>query len=200
MIQKQASKKSRSIDEALINAKNAEKQGYIIMRELPTDEYFEEASNAIKKLTEQGYEGVYLSFQRPFSNVSDSFQNQGIDMDKMLIIDAASALCCAEDNKDSDSHCVHLEKKTNVDELVKAIYSSLPKLHAKKRFVFIDSLTTITLYKPLSETIRFSDFLVKTVRRSDDSKLTLIFNVSKDLSQKDFIRDVAFKVDEVVEA
>mgnify|MGYP000492405473 CR=1 FL=1 len=199
-MEKKESKKSQSIDEALTNAKNADKKGYIIMRELPTDEYFEETSNAIKKLTEQGYEGVYLSFQRPFSNISDSFQNQGIDMDKMLVIDAASALCCAEDKKGSDPHCVPIEKKTNVDELVKAIYSSLPKLHGKKHFVFIDSLTTITLYKPLSETIRFSDFLVKTVRRSDDAEVTLIFNVSKDLSQKDFIRDVAFKVDEVVEA
>lgn len=197
---KKDTKKSHSIDEAITNAKNADTKGYIIMRELPTDEYFEETSNAIKKLTEQGYEGVYLSFQRPFSNISNSFQNQGIDMDKMLVIDAASALCCAEDKQVSDPHCVSIEKKTNVDELVKAIYSSLPKLHGKKHFVFIDSLTTITLYKPLSETIRFSDFLVKTVRRSDDSEVTLIFNVSKDLSKKDFIRDVAFKVDEVVEA
>ena len=200
MNQKQTSKKSQSIDEALINATSADTKGYIIMRELPTDEYFEETSNAIKKLTEQGYEGVYLSFQRPFSNISDSFQNKGIDMDKMLVIDAASALCCAEDIKVSDPHCVPIEQKTNVDELVKAIYSSLPKLHGKKHFVFIDSLTTITLYKPLSETIRFSDFLVKTVRKSEDIELTLIFNVSKDLSQKDFIRDVAFKVDEVVAA
>jgi len=61
-------------------------------------------------------------------------------------------------------------------------------------------LSTITLYKPLSETMRFSEFLVKTVRREASNDLALIFNVSSDLTQKDFIKDVAFRVDNVVEA
>jgi hypothetical protein len=71
-------------------------------------------------------------------------------------------------------------------------------LKSKKRFVFIDSLTTITLYKPLSETMRFSEFLVRTVRKDEAENITLIFNVAKDLAQKRFIRDVAFHVDQVI--
>ena len=46
----------------------------------------------------------------------------------------------------------------DINELVRAIYTSMPRLTTKNKFVFIDSISTITLHKPLSETLRFSEF------------------------------------------
>jgi len=172
------------------------KQGIVIMMELPADTYFEANSNTIKLLINRGFEGIYISFQRPFKNISSFFEENGIDIDKLFFIDAAAAL--SGEQQHEDMHCVRISQKIDIDELVKAIYASLPKLKSKKRFVFIDSLTTITLYKPLSETIRFSEFLVRTVRKDETENITLIFNVAKDLAQKRFIRDVAFRVDQVI--
>jgi KaiC/GvpD/RAD55 family RecA-like ATPase len=172
------------------------KQGIVIMMELPADTYFEANSNTIKLLINRGFEGIYISFQRPFKNISSFFEADGIDIDKLFFIDAAAAL--SGEHQHEDMHCVHISQKIDIDELVKAICISLPKLKSKKRFVFIDSLTTITLYKPLSETIRFSEFLVRTVRKDEAENITLIFNVAKDLAQKRFIRDVAFRVDQVI--
>ena len=171
-------------------------QGAIIMMELPADAYFDANSDTIKLLTDEGFEGIYISFQRPFKNISSFLGEKGIDVDKLLFIDAAASLSGAQQHE--DMHCIHISQAIDIDELVKAIYTSLPKLKSKKRFVFIDSLTTITLYKPLSETMRFSEFLVRTVRKDETENITLIFNVAKDLAQKRFIRDVAFHVDQVI--
>ncbi len=172
----------------LANGKSA------IMMELPAERYFEEAMKSVKSLLASEFEGVYISFQRPFRNISSMFGQNGIDVNKLVVIDVAAAL--VEANQEKDPRCVHISPEIDIDELVKAIYTSLKKLKSEKKFIFIDSLTTISLYKPLSETLRFSEFLMRTVKT--EKNLTLIFNVAKDLSQKRFIKDIALQVDEVV--
>ena len=46
--------------------------------------------------------------------------------------------------------------------------------------------------------MRFSEFLMRTVRKENEENVMLIFNVATDLTQKKFIRDVAFHVDQVI--
>ena len=66
-----------------------------------------------------------------------------------------------------------------------------------KKFIFIDSITTFALYKPISESLRFSEFLISQVKGKKD--IILILNVAKDLSQKKFIRDVVMRADKTIE-
>ena len=182
-----------SIEQAIMQSY---RRGVIIMIEPPTDAYFEVNSSTIKLLTSKGFHGIYISFQRPFKNVSSLFKTKGIDVSELLFIDAATAF--SGEQQHEDMHCIHVSQALDIDELVKAIYTSMPKLKSQKKFIFIDSLTTIALYKPFSEIMRFSEFLVGTVRKVDEGNIILIFNVAKDLAQKKFIRDVAFRVDHVI--
>ena len=171
-------------------------RGAVIMMELPADAYFDKNITSIKILTELDFDGIYISFQRPFKNLFSLFEKQGIDINKLLFIDIATAL--GEHEQEKHTRCVHISPNIDIDELVRAIYTSLPKLKGKKKFIFIDSLTTITLYKPLSETMRFSEFLVRSVKKHEVENVILVFNVAKDLAQKKFIKDIALRVDEVI--
>ena len=182
----------KSIEQAI----QMDKHGVIIMIELPVNAYFEMNSSTIKLLTNQGFEGIYISFQRPFKNISSFFKSEGIDTSTILFVDAATALSGEQQNE--DPRCIHISQALDIDELVKAIYLSLPKLKGQKKFIFIDSLTTISLYKPLSQIMRFSEFLMRTVRKENEENVILIFNVAKDLTQKKFIKDIAFHVDQVI--
>ncbi len=182
----------KSIEQAI----QIDKHGVIIMMELPINAYFEMNSSTIKLLTDQGFQGIYISFQRPFKNILSFFESAGIDTSTLLFIDAASAL--SGEKQLQDPRCVHVSEEIDIDELVKAIYLSLPRLKSQKKFIFIDSLTTISLYKPLSQIMRFSEFLMRTVRKENEENVILIFNVAKDLAQKKFIREVAFHVDQVI--
>jgi len=172
------------------------KQGTIIMIELPTNAYFKMNSSNIKLLINNGFQGIYISFQRPFNNIFSLFETEGIDINKLKFIDAATLLSGEE--KNDDKVCTYVSPNLDIDELVKSIYSSLARVEGEKKFIFIDSLTTLALYKPLSETMRFSEFLVRTIRKENNENIMLIFNVAKDLAQKKFIRDVAFNVDQVI--
>jgi KaiC/GvpD/RAD55 family RecA-like ATPase len=172
------------------------KKEAVIMMELPTESYFDSNSASVKLLIDEEFEGIYISFQRPFKNIYSLFNQQGISVDKLFFIDVATAL--GGEAQEEDSKCIHISPAIDIDELVRAIYNSIPKLKSKKKFIFIDSLTTITLYKPLSEVMRFSEFLVRTVRKNEIDSIFLIFNVAKDLAQKKFIKDIALHVDEII--
>ncbi len=168
--------------------------GSVVMMEHAAENYFSVNAHMIKQLLDEGYVGVYISFQRPFSNIKQQLSHLMINLDQLRVIDAASAL--TGEQQIDDDHLITIDEHLAVDDLVRAVYISLDQIPSEKKFIFIDSLTTITLYKPLSETMRFSEFLVSTVKQKKN--ITLFFNVAKDLSQKSFIKDIAFRVDKVI--
>jgi KaiC/GvpD/RAD55 family RecA-like ATPase len=165
------------------------------MMELPADSYFEANAAAVAQLTGDGFEGVYVSFQRPFGNVSALLKQRGVDTGKLVFIDVATAL--GEEEHERHSRCIHVSEAVSVDELVRAVHTGLGRIGGKRKFVFVDSLTTITLHKPLSESMRFCEFLVSTAKVRD-SGLVLVLSVAKELRQKRFIEDVAVHADEVI--
>jgi len=170
--------------------------GQIVMMELPTDTYFSYSSAVIRTLTMKGFDGVYISFQRPLGNVTSLLKQQKINTKNILFLDIASILGEAAGNP--QQAVAGMPADINIDELVKAIYTMLDNLRSRKRFIFIDSLTPIALYKPLSEVMRFSEFLSRTVRSHELENVILIFSVAQELAQKKFIRDIAMRVDEVI--
>ncbi len=183
----------------ILDAIKKHEEGAVVMVEVPTEAYFESNIDSLKQLLRQGFDGVYVSFQRPFNNVHHLFKKHNLDTSKLLVVDITSA--CSGEIIGKHPLCIPVAT-INVDEIVRAIIESLSMLKSRKRFVFIDSITTIALYQPLSETLRFSEFLVRTVKKHEPGAFTsvIIFNVAKDLAQKPFIRDVALRADEVVKA
>lgn len=107
-------------------------------------------------------------------------------------------MAVSKETQEKCNGCVHISPELDIDELVRTIYTSLEKMKGK-RFVFIDSLTTFALYKPVSETLRFSEFLMRMVKDEKNIILILILNVAKDLSQKKFIQDVVLHADKTIE-
>jgi KaiC/GvpD/RAD55 family RecA-like ATPase len=180
----------------LINTIQKYKEGVVIMMELPTDNYFELNTQSVISMMSQSYNGIYISFQRPFKNISSLLEQKGVDISKLYFIDVATAF--AEEEQEKNLRCLHISSAIDVDELVRAIYTTINKLKGEKCFIFMDSLTTITLYKPLSELLRLSEFLIRTVKINGSHNVVLILNVAKDLAQKKFIKDIAFRVDEVI--
>ncbi|RLI91563.1 MAG: hypothetical protein DRO89_03725 [Candidatus Altiarchaeales archaeon] len=166
----------------------------VVMMELPTESYFDVNIATVKFLIDREFEGIYISFHRPFKNILSLFEQHKIDTNKLFFIDTATAL--SKGTGEENPRCIYISKSVDIDELIRAIYITLPKLKGRGRFIFIDSITTIAIYKPLSETMRFSEFLIRIVRKNEVENV--IFNVARDLVQKKFIRDIALRVDKVI--
>lgn len=183
----------RNIGKLLSDAMERHPDGGVFLIELPAESYFEAGSESLRFLIGNGMEGDYVSFQRPSENVSELLEKGGINVSKIIFIDVASGLGGKKER--SGARCVHIGEGIEIDELSRAVYTTLPKLKGKK-FIYIDSLTTIALHKPLSEMMRLFEFLVMETRKAKGT--VLIINVARELAQKKFIEDVAVHADEII--
>lgn len=165
-----------------------------ILLELDAESYLETNIKTIPILQKNGLSGVYISMQRPFNNISSLLKKQGVNLNKIFFIDAASA--AAKISQEKCKGCAHISRELSVDELVKAIDTALESISGKK-FIFIDSLTTFALHKPVSEILRFSEFLMRMVK--NEKEMILLLNVAKDLSHKKFIQNAVAHVDKIIE-
>jgi KaiC/GvpD/RAD55 family RecA-like ATPase len=155
--------------------------------ELPSDDYFVASSASVKCLTEKGYKGIYLSFQRPFENIYNLFDKYEINNDNVVIID------CANSKEDF----VNISSFDN-DKLCKKITDGLKELKGEKKFVFIDSLTTIALYKKESEIKKLAKTLIELKNSKHFDNLLILFNVSEELSSKRFVKDISSYADDTI--
>lgn len=179
----------------LIEKHVAKQKGkWVFMFELPEEQYFEVNLETVKVLINKGYSGLYISLHRPYQNLVSLLKGKKINTNKLFFIDAASSQ--AEVKGKETEKCTYISKELNIDELTRAIYKMLPKIKGKKKFLFLDSITTLTLYQPLSEALRFAEFLSRTVAKEELDGV--VVNVANDLAQSKFIKDIMLHVNEVI--
>lgn len=172
---------SEIINSSLAETINKHNKRAAIILELPTDNYCFANSASVRYLTENGYEGLYISFQRPYDNISCLFDKCSIDKKKVHIIDYASS--CIE---------------KNFEEIGKSISESLKDLKSKNKFILIDSLSTIALYKKESEISKFTEKLTDLIKKDNSDNLLILFNVAEDLVKKPYIKKITSHADEVI--
>ena len=154
---------------------NSTKGGLFVFR-LPTESYCELNVHSVKYLLDHGCKGVYVSFQRPLKNVSSLFEQFGINKKDVIILDMTRA-------------------SKNAEEIWGKIRRSLNKFDCKKKFVFIDSITTMDLVKPDFWTDSFSEFLMNITNKKEFDNVILLVNVAKDLINKKIVKNVSSAAD-----
>ena len=173
---------------------NSYHEGSVVVIQTPAENYLDTNISSVKSMLDNGYEGIYLSFQRPFKNISSIFEKNQIDLGKIFVIDCATVF--SNSNQDLNLHCVNIDSCFEVDNIVEKICNGIGNLKSDKKFVFVDSLSTLALHSSYSETLRFSEFLINSVRKGKSDNVTFIFNVAKELGKKRFIKNIDVYADE----
>jgi hypothetical protein len=166
----------------------------VVVIESPVENYLEANISSIKSMVDNGFEGVYLSFQRPFKNMSNLFEKESIDLNKMLIVDCATAFSASD--QELNPRCVNVKPNIEVDEMVNIVCNSLQGLNSEKRFIFIDSLSTLALHETFTDTLRFPELLISTIKKKNIDNVTFVFNIAKGLSQKRYVENLNVYADE----
>ena len=165
-----------------------------ILLELPAESYFFASTISLKCLINNGYEGIYVSFQRPFKNINGLFEKYQIDTGKVSIIECTN---CIDEKCSSKINGVNISK-LNIDRLGEIIVNSLKNISNEKKFIYIDSLTTIALYNKTSAIKKFAEILVEIINSKDFENTKIIFNVAEDLCQKKYVKEISSFADDVV--
>jgi len=104
----------------------------------------------IKNLTKKS-KGIYVSFNKQYSEIQSVIEKTGIDKDKVYCIDAVS-----KKQKDVPKGCYCLQSPESLTELSIVITNLLKQGHG---FIFFDSLSSLLIYNDLETVERFVHYL-----------------------------------------
>lgn len=168
------------------------------MVEPKAENYFNIVTNTVKTMTEKDFQGVFISFQRPCNDVRKRFKEKGINTNGIKFLDLATRL---EQEEPPEEHhnqgALYLSPESDLEYVARKTLGILKEISGDKKFIVVDSLDTSSLYNPIEQIMRFSEFLLQA-RALEKGRLVIVFNLSKELSKNQFIKDIAIKVDKVI--
>jgi len=162
----------------------------LYLLELPTESYCEMNFCTIKHLIDNGFKGVYVSFQRPLENIDSMLKELEIDNSQIKILDGTN------ETKNNKNKGELLPK--DVNKIFDKILYSLENLEGNKKFVFIDSITTMALINSEPWSDKFSKYLVTLKDQVNFEDIVFIVNSPKDLSNKKIVKNISSSADMVL--
>jgi len=169
-------------------------QGWITLMQLPIDKAMKVNIEAIKVLQSLGYEGIFITLSKDYMELSKIFREKGIDMGKLHFIDGISQMYGVEE-VDSPS-VTYVAGPISIDAITTSITETISKMGSDRKFVFLDSITTVLLYNSLDRTLRFSQFLTKSLKEMRTAGI--VVSVSKGFANDNLIKELTKISNEVI--
>ncbi len=131
----------------------------ILVRVTPSS-YFDSVERLIRFMAAMG-KVVYVSLNKPCSSLKKHFGRIGADMRNLVFIDAVTKQF--SNNICGGDGCIYVESPNPV-QLTVSIERAMEKVDSDPKFLYIDSLSTISLYKSNDSLIKFLRQLTGKIR------------------------------------
>ena len=153
-------------------------------------------SSIVKHFSSQGYNGVYLSLNKPHSTVESILKRHGVSPGRMYYIDCITASIHSVDDDDSGSvfyldHFDDLSQKSRILEAVEGFALSVPD----KKFFILDALRTILLYH---EPELVSDLIKDLIKEFQDINIKFIV-LTRSGDEREVIDMISYHFDQVLD-
>lgn len=164
---------------------------WIVMLETSSDTSAQIVIQAIKHLTEDGSDGIILEASRPCTNVFDRFKEQGVDTDKVFILDAVCGM--SSGTPPPHDNVIHLESSSAFTDISITLDKVLDSTSGD-RFVFIDSLSSFLIHNDEDALIPFIHRIFNTLRMNDVNGIVLTVSDEIDSGPRSSIAQLCDKV------
>jgi KaiC/GvpD/RAD55 family RecA-like ATPase len=168
--------------------------GWVALLQIPVEKTMEMNIEALKTLQSLGYEGVYITLSKDYVELSKMFREQGIDMGRLAFIDGVSQMYGI--GAVDAANVKYISGPISLDGIVAAITDIIPVMKSERKFVFLDSITTVLLYNSLERTLKFSEFLTNSLKRLDVAGVMV--SVSKGFANDNLIKALTKMSNEVI--
>jgi len=142
------------------------------------------AASAAATLTGRGFSGVFVSLAKDYLSATVLLEVAGADVSRMKFIDAASRVYGITPVESSE--VIYVDGPLSIDPLIDAVAASLEALSGK-RFVVLDSLTSILLYNTPEKTLAFGKKLRTLLKKEGVIGVVVLAyqdSINQDLVQK----------------
>jgi KaiC/GvpD/RAD55 family RecA-like ATPase len=159
---------------------------------IPPEQYMQAVMGIIKEQANNA-SIIYITTNKPYYSLVESFKNNSIDSEKIFFIDCVTQQ--AQGNKGQDVHnCLFLDSPSHITGLSVAINQAVKDMPGNK-IVLLDSLSTLLIYNDDKVIGQFSHFFVNMMRARNAS--TILIALESDLG-KSVIKTIESMADEVI--
>jgi len=169
-------------------------QGWVTLLELPVEDAMKVNTEAIKVLQSQGYEGIYITLSKDYLELAKIFGDADVNLDKISFIDGISQMYGVKEVK--ASNVIYVPGPLSIDAITAGIQKIAPTIKEAKKFVFLDSITTVLLYNSLERTIKFSEFLHNTLKQLQ--LVGIVVSVSQGFANETLVKELTKISNEVI--
>lgn len=171
-------------------------KNWIVLLEVPTEKNFSINLEVLRILTEEmGYEGIYITVNKGYGDLVKILSEDGIDTSKLFFVDTVSKMYGFETKE--IKQCEYTANPLSVDDIINAVYNLIKRIPGERKFVFLDSITTILIYNTLPRTMKFSQFLTQGLRKEGVNGIMV--SVPRRTVSKELIDKLSELCDEVIE-
>ncbi len=136
-------------------------------------------------------DGIYVSFNKPCKSLRRLLSSAGVNVDRLVFIDCVSRQYAYE----RGNECIYVSSPDPVHIQV-ALRKASERLNSERKFVFFDSLSTISLYKSKESMIKFLRQVTGKLRM--EGFVVLLFTLEGELDEATYAQ-VFLMSDEVIE-
>ncbi|MBU4501742.1 MAG: DUF835 domain-containing protein [Nanoarchaeota archaeon] len=151
-------------------------ENFVVMAIVPF-KHFEEANLHLLSILINNYnrKGSYITINRPYKSMIQLLKRENIDIRNLFFIDCITKEI-SEQKK--SKNCYFVGSPNNLTEIAVALDPTFKE--GKNKFVFLDSLDTLTVYNSVESVIKFAHFLTSKVRLHDLSGVMLAVHENSD--------------------
>ncbi|MCK5660651.1 MAG: hypothetical protein KAH86_04765 [Methanosarcinales archaeon] len=136
--------------------------------------------------------GVYITLNKPYTNVKNVLVEEGIDTRMILFIDAITKPS-GGDAVDT-GECYYIDDLKNLSDMALVIDEALLAIPFDKKFLFFDTLSTLVLYNNTGSVAQFIHFLSGKIRRWNLDAIFLSLEIESDAELLDRLTQFSDKV------
>ncbi|MDI9610201.1 MAG: hypothetical protein QXQ38_00545 [Archaeoglobaceae archaeon] len=139
-------------------------------------------------------DGVYVTLNKPYFSLKRMLMKENIDLNKLYFIDSITMQVGGE--VVDEERCFYLNSPDPV-QLQVTIERAMDLITSNNRFIYIDSLSTISLYKSFETLIKFLRHITGKIRLR--GFVGTIFTLEKEMDET-YYSQITLMCDEVIEA
>ncbi|MEM0331199.1 MAG: hypothetical protein QXU31_00925 [Archaeoglobaceae archaeon] len=138
-------------------------------------------------------DGVYVTLNKPYFSLKRMLAKEGIDLSKLYFIDSITMQVGGE--VIDEERCFYLNSPDPV-QLQVTIERAMDLITSNNRFIYIDSLSTISLYKSFETLIKFLRHITGKIRLR--GFVGTIFTLEKEMDET-YYSQITLMCDDVIE-
>ncbi len=106
--------------------------------------------------------GLYVTINEPYSSLKSILKRNKIDDSNMFFIDCITQKIAGKSER--TDKCLFISSPSNLTELGIAITEALHAIPGRKKFLFLDTLSTLLVYNKPDAIARFSHFSISKIK------------------------------------